>query len=133
MRYVKQTAAGAVEEYAGNPKLNSTMLAAGWLPYAGTLPLSRLSIIDGAVVELPEPEPAEEWYPRGVTVQAILSLIPEEQRQAVASSWETLFYIAQLTDEVNILDPRVVEFGQGLGITAEMLRTAIAALQEVTA
>lgn len=32
----------------------------GWLPYDTTLPLSRLDIIDGEIIELPEPDPAPQ-------------------------------------------------------------------------
>lgn len=82
MRYLKQTAAGAVEEYAGNPKLNTTMQAAGWLPYAGALPLSRLNIVDGAIVELPEPGPSVEqvaYETRDKLLsRAVMLAIPED-------------------------------------------------------
>ncbi len=56
MRYVKLDG-GLVVEYSG-PALGSEhwYTETGWTPYAGALPTSRLSIVDGAVVELPAPE-----------------------------------------------------------------------------
>lgn len=61
MRWLKQDGP-AIVEYDGVPKMAETMLAAGWIGYAGTLPLSRLAIVDGAVAELPAPEPSVKRY-----------------------------------------------------------------------
>lgn len=50
----------AMEEYCG-PAMGDTWYAGnGYIGYSGDLPLSRLDVVDGAVVELPEPGPAPE-------------------------------------------------------------------------
>ena len=56
MRYIKKID-NTVVEYIG-PALGGDKwyIELGYLPYSGSLPVSRLDIIDGAVVELPEPE-----------------------------------------------------------------------------
>lgn len=56
MRYIKKIDDNIVE-YTG-PALGGDKwyIELGYLPYSGSLPVSRLDIVDGAVVELPEPE-----------------------------------------------------------------------------
>lgn len=56
MRYIKKIDDNMVE-YIG-PALGSDKwyIDLGYLPYSGSLPVSRLDIVDGAVVELPEVE-----------------------------------------------------------------------------
>ena len=56
MRYLKKVNDKTVE-YIG-PALGGDKwyVELGYLPYSGSLPVSRLDIVDGEVVELPEPE-----------------------------------------------------------------------------
>ncbi|MDD4817125.1 MAG: hypothetical protein PHI85_10595 [Victivallaceae bacterium] len=58
MRFLKKIGENVVE-YSG-PALGAPhwYTGLGWTAYDGALPLSRLDIADGAVVELPEPPPA---------------------------------------------------------------------------
>lgn len=72
MRYVK-IENGAVVEYSG-PALGGDRwyIDLGWIPYAGALPASRLSVADGAVVEIPAPE-----IPRLISKLALKRLLAE--------------------------------------------------------
>lgn len=56
MRYIKKIDDNIVE-YTG-PALGGDKwyINLGYLPYSGSLPVSRLDVVDGAVVELPEVE-----------------------------------------------------------------------------
>ena len=50
----------AMDEYRG-PAMGDTWYAAnGYIGYSGDLPLARLDVVDGVVIELPEPEPTPE-------------------------------------------------------------------------
>ena len=51
---------GSIIAYTGPSIGRTAMLDAGWILYSGDLPVSRLDIVDGAVIELPEPEPTAE-------------------------------------------------------------------------
>ena len=72
MRYVK-IENGSVVEYSG-PSLGGDRwyTADWWIPYAGELPVSRLSIVDGAVIELPAPE-----LPRMISKLALKRVLAE--------------------------------------------------------
>ena len=83
MRYILKTEAGVVEEYHGAAMGDTWFDANGYISYAGNLPLSRLDVVDGAVIELPEPEPTEEWVPISAFVMALYALIPAERVAAV--------------------------------------------------
>ena len=50
----------AMEEYCGPAMGDAWYEENGYIGYSGELPLSRLDITDGAVVELPDPGPAPE-------------------------------------------------------------------------
>ena len=56
MRYIKKIDDNIVE-YIG-PALGAEKwyTAKGWLPYSGALPVARLDVADGVIVELPEVE-----------------------------------------------------------------------------
>ncbi len=56
MRYIKQVD-GRIIEYSGRTMRPAYYRENGWLGYTGHLPLGRLDIVDGAVVERPAPEP----------------------------------------------------------------------------
>ncbi|MEA4863390.1 MAG: hypothetical protein VB042_08795 [Victivallaceae bacterium] len=85
MRYVKQVG-NAIVEYTG-PALGSEhwYTETGWTPYAGELPASRLSIVDGAVVELPAPE-----------VPRLISKLKLKRKLAGLGAWDT--FLAALAD-----------------------------------
>ena len=55
MRYIRKN--NIMEEYAGSGMGDTWYAANGYTAYAGTLPLSRLDIADGAIIELPAPAP----------------------------------------------------------------------------
>ncbi len=55
--------------------------------------------------------PFEHWIPKAPFIDAVLTMIPEEMRQAFAGNWIVTYFIAQLPgDELDILDPRTQEF-----------------------
>lgn len=55
MRYIRKN--NIIKEYSGPGMGDEWYSANGYTAYAGALPLSRLDIADGAVIELPEPAP----------------------------------------------------------------------------
>lgn len=55
MRYLKKIGVDTTE-YSGRFMGASWYAANGWIAYEGALPPSRLNIVDGEAVELPEPE-----------------------------------------------------------------------------
>lgn len=59
MRYIRKIN-DVVEEYHGPAMGDAWYAENGYIGYSGDLPLSRLDIADGAVVELPDPGPAPE-------------------------------------------------------------------------
>lgn len=135
MRYILKTEAGVVEEYHG-PAMGDTWYAAnGYIGYAGDLPLSRLDVVDGAVIELPEPEPTEEWVPISAFVMALYALIPAEQVAAVlqneAALKPALAGLALLSSDaapggmLNILDARVTEWLSLVNLTLDDVRNAL--------
>ena len=50
----------AMEEYHGAAMGDTWYTGNGYIGYSGDLPLSRLDVVDGAVVELPDPGPTPE-------------------------------------------------------------------------
>ena len=74
------------------PSLGRTaMLESGWILYTGTLPTSRLDIVDGAVIELPEPGPTVEQVAAQtrdeLTLRAAMLAIPlEDDKTSLALS-----------------------------------------------
>lgn len=82
VRYVGKFG-GQVAERPAVPFMGAAWYAAnGYLGYAGTLPLSRLDIVDGAVVELPET--AAEAEPR------VLSKLKLCEKLTESGLWETV-------------------------------------------
>lgn len=126
MRYVKKTD-DFLQEYSG-PGMGKTWYAVnGWTPYAGTLPPSRLDIIDGVVTELSAPEPTTEIVAKRPFIKAITALLTDEQKSALASDWQTQAWTAQLPGEiVDLLDPDVFAFLAAAGLTIEQIRVQMA-------
>lgn len=56
MRYIKKIDDNVVEYIGASLGGDKWYVELGYLPYSGSLPVSRLDIVDGAVVELPEVE-----------------------------------------------------------------------------
>lgn len=128
IRKITEGAASRLEEYRGIAMGNTWYAARGFLDYAGTLPLSRLDVADGAVVELPPPEPTEEWVPTPGFIEALKTLIPDGRKPELVADWRAFAFAAQLPpDSVNLLDPRVPEFLALAGLTVENVRGAIGA------
>lgn len=132
MRYILKTEAGVVEEYHG-PAMGDTWYAAnGYIGYAGDLPLSRLDVADGAVIELPEPEPTAEWVPISAFIGALYTLIPAETVAAVLQNPEALkpglAGLALLSSDaapggmIDLLDSRVAEWLALVNLTLEQVR-----------
>lgn len=55
MRYIRKR--NVMEEYTGPGMGDAWYAANGYIAYTGALPPSRLDIVDGAIVELPAPDP----------------------------------------------------------------------------
>ena len=77
MRYVKLVN-GSVVEYIGSQKRPAFYRDNGFIPYEGTLPVSRLNIVGSEIFELPEPGPSVE--------QVAAATFEELQRSQVLSS-----------------------------------------------
>lgn len=137
MRWIRYNDAGtAVIEYgvdvAGMPKLATTMTAAGWIAYDGILPTSRLSIADGAVVELPEPPATTEWVSKEAFVAALSALVDAATLQASIADAAALktgvMGLALLTTDaapggvINLLDSRVEPWLATYGLTLDQVR-----------
>lgn len=86
MRYVKADFDG-VTEYHGPGMGDSWFAANGWIAYRGTLPASRLDIIDGVIVELPEPEPTEEWVGKEAFINALYALLPTDHLMGLVAQF----------------------------------------------
>lgn len=56
MRYIKKIDNNVVEYVGASLGGDKWYIDLGYLPYSGSLPVSRLDIVNGAVVELPEVE-----------------------------------------------------------------------------
>lgn len=95
MTWIKKIA-GRVSRWFGGQMGHAWMDSNGWVEYNGSLPDDRLDIVDGVVVELPEPEPVNkyaEWY------TANPDLVPRVREYALALSGLGLSYTAT-TDEI---------------------------------
>lgn len=127
---------GMVTAYTGPSLGRTVMLEAGWILYTGALPTSRLDIVDGAVIELPEPEPVSEWVPISAFIGALYALIPAEQVAAVmqneAALKPALAGLALLSSDaapggmLNLLDPRVAEWLALVDLTLDQVREQMA-------
>ena len=134
MRYIRKTSTG-MEEYCG-PAMGDTWYAEnGYIGYSGDLPLSRLDVVDGAVIELPEPEPTEEGVPISAFVIALYALIPAERVAAVlqneAALKPALAGMALLSSDaapggmIDLLDARVSEWLALVSLTLDDVRNAL--------
>ncbi|MGE4300802.1 MAG: hypothetical protein AB7F40_04275 [Victivallaceae bacterium] len=121
MRYVKLVG-DSVTEYTG-PKLGAEVryTALGWIAYSGTLPVSRLSIVDGAVVELEAPE-----------IPRLISKLELKRLLSGLGAWDTFkaaIDSAGYTEDFNLAvnlstdDPAFQAALPGLSTLAESLGT----------
>ena len=125
----------AVEEYHGAAMGDTWYAANGYISYAGDLPLSRLDVVDGAVIELPEPEPTEEWVPISAFVMALYALIPAERVAAVLQNQDALkpalAGLALLSSDaapngmIDLLDERVSEWLALVDLTLDDVRSVM--------
>lgn len=125
----------AVEEYSGAAMGDTWYAANGYISYAGDLPLSRLDVVNGAVIELPEPEPTEEWVPISAFVMALYALIPAERVAEVLQNQDALkpalAGLALLSSDaapngmLNILDERVSEWLSLVDLTLDDVRSVM--------
>lgn len=89
MRYIRKIN-GYVEESPIPPYRGAEYYAAhGYLRCNSTLPLSRLDIVDGGIVELPEPEPTVEQVAAQTRDEltlraAMLAIPPEDDKTSLA-------------------------------------------------
>lgn len=135
MRYILKTETGVVEEYHGAAMGDTWFEANGYIGYSGDLPLSRLDVVNGAVIELPEPEPTEEWVPISAFVMALYALIPAERVAAVMQNVEALkpalAGLALLSSDaapggmIDLLDARVSEWLSLVNLTLDDVRNAL--------
>lgn len=99
------------------------------------LPLSRLGIADGAVIELPEPEATSEIVSKKKVIAVFKAMIAAGELTAPDMLKNVLGGIADLTtdlapgDDFDLLNPRVSEWLAPLGMTVDDLRAALAALE----
>lgn len=89
MRYIRKIN-GYVEESPIPPYRGAEYYAAhGYLRSDSTLPLSRLDIVDGEIIELPEPEPTVEQVAAQTRDEltlraAMLAIPPEDDKTSLA-------------------------------------------------
>ena len=130
MRYILKTEAGVVEEYHGAAMGDTWYAANGYISYAGDLPLSRLDVVDGAVIELPEPEPTEEWVPISAFVMALYALIPAERVAPALAGLALLSSDAAPGGMIDLLDERVSEWLALVDLTLDDVRNAMATIND---
>ena len=116
MRYIRKIN-GYVEESPIPPYRGAEYYAAhGYLRSDSTLPLSRLDIVNGGIVELPAPESTEEWVGKAAALQN-----PETFKQGIAG-------LALLTSDaapggqIDLMDPRVPAWLAAFDLTLEAVR-----------
>ena len=88
--------------------------------------------MNGAVVELPEPEPTSEWVPISAFIGALYALIPAEQVAAVMQNQDALkpalAGLALLSSDetpggmIDLLDQRVSEWLALVDLTLDQVR-----------
>lgn len=130
----------AMEEYCGPAMGDTWYTENGYIGYSGDLPLSRLDVVDGEVVELPEPEPNSEWVPISGFIEALYAMIPAEQVAAVLQNAEALkpalAGLALLSSDaapggmIDLLDNRVAEWLALVNLTLDQVRSAMQQQQE---
>ena len=132
MRYIRKIN-GYVEESPIPPYRGAEYYAAhGYLRCDSTLPLSRLDIVDGGIVELPAPEPTEEWVGKEAFINALYALLPADQLVAALQDPETfkqgIAGLALLTSDaapggqIDLMDPRVPAWLAAFDLTLEAVR-----------
>lgn len=132
MRYIRKIN-GYVEESPIPPYRGAEYYAAhGYLRCDSTLPLSRLDIVDGEIIELPEPEPTEEWVDKEAFINALYALLPAEYLTAALRDPEAfkqgIAGLALLTTNaapgglIDLMDPRVPVWLAAFGLTLEAVR-----------
>lgn len=124
-----------MEEYLGPAMGYGWYEANGYISYAGTLPLSRLDIVDGEIVELPAPAPGE-WVNISDFVGALYELVPAETVAGVLQNPTSLkpaiAGMALLSSDaapdgrINLADERVAEWLPLVGVTLEQVREVLA-------
>ena len=124
-----------MEEYLGPAMGYGWYEANGYISYAGTLPLSRLDIVDGEIVELPAPAPGE-WVNISDFIGALYELVPAETVAGVLQNPTSLkpaiAGMALLSSDaapdgrINLADERVAEWLPMVGVTLEQVREALA-------
>lgn len=140
MRYIRKIN-GYVEESPIPPYRGEEYYAAnGYLRCNSTLPLSRLDIVDGGIVELPEPEPTEEWVDKEAFINALYALIPADQLAAALQDPETfkqgIAGLALLTSDaapggqIDLKDSRVPVWLASFDLTVEAVRAKMDELAE---
>ncbi len=114
------TESSRMVEYSGYAMGASWMATHGWMAYDGTLPLSRLDIVDGAIVELPEPEVVPEA--RIISKLKLRDALPPE-------AWEQLKTALESAGEYErfILAHDVTESDPGFVAICDLLRPTLTA------
>lgn len=132
MRYIRKIN-GYVEESPIPPYRGAEYYAAhGYLRCDSTLPLSRLDIVDGGIVELPASEPTEEWVGKEAFINALYALLPADQLAAALQNPETfkqgIAGLALLTSDaapggqIDLKDSRVPAWLAAFDLTLEAVR-----------
>jgi len=69
---------------------------------------------------------ADGWVDKRAFIKALQSLIPVDQLQPIATSWQTIFAIAQLPGEaVDTTDADLIAFVAGVGLTMSAVLAAM--------
>lgn len=146
MRYIRKIN-GYVEESPIPPYRGAEYYATrGYLRSDSTLPLSRLDVVDGEIVELSEPEPTVEWVDKEAFINALYALLPAEYLTAALRDPEAfkqgIAGLALLTTNaapgglIDLMDPRVPVWLAAFDLTPEAVRAKMEELaqaeQEVT-
>ena len=118
--------------YSG-PAMGTTWFNAnGWIAYSGNLPLNRLDIVDGIVVELPEPPQTHDWQDKELFIDALYALMPpatisDVLRDAEATK-SAVAGVALLTTDaapgnsIDLMDARVAQWLAIGGLTVAQVR-----------
>lgn len=121
-------------QYSGYQRGTTWFKNNGWLQYEGVLPVSRLDIVDGVIVELPEPEPTEQWIDTESFINALYILLPSESISSIIGDSnmlkDAIAGLALLSSnaapgEINILDSRVGHWLSLVNLTIEQVLDVI--------
>ena len=123
--------------YTGPQRSAMTMALDGYLLYEGNLPAERLSVVDGTIVELPEPPVTEDWQSMSVFIGGLHTLISEDQLMQIMGNPSMLkdfvagmaLLSSDLTQagEIDMMNPLVIEFASKVGLTVEQIKIAMEA------